>query len=222
MHRYFRLNSATIIFMSLFSLNGYDLVVSGNQRPYLHVRLGPHQSLYVSIFDNAEQVSYFRLNSATINIYVIIQSEWLRSCRIRQPTTRSTRTSRTPPMFQIVHDQSRFVVIIEQRTDSAEKLGVDEASSPFPMKIFVVFLVTGVEFLHAIGQIANCPEVLHVNVRVRWRHLAVVVGVSSHYYRDYVVSEEEKKRRKEGIVLFNDALNTFYLRLYGEREKCFI
>ena len=37
--------------------------------------------------------------------------------------------------------------------------------------------------------------------------------------------------RKEGNVLFNDALNTFYLRLYGvrhmvkdhsEREKCFI
>ena len=27
---------------------------------------------------------------------------------------------------------------------------------------------------------------------------------------------------KEGNVLFNDALNTFYLRLYGEREKCFI
>ena len=25
--------------------------------------------------------------------------------------------------------------------------------------------------------------------------------------------------RKEGNVLFNDALNTFYLRLYGERER---
>ena len=122
-------------------------------------------------------------------------------------------------MFQIVHDQSRFAVVIEQRTDPAEKLGVHETARPFPMKIFVVFLVAGVELLHAIGQIANCPEVLHVNVRVRWRHLAVVVGVSSHYYRDYVVSEEErKKRRKEGIVLFNDALNTFYLRLYGVRH----
>ena len=75
MHSYFRLNSATILFMSLFSLNGYDLVVSDNQRPDLHVRLGPHQSLYDSIFDNAEQVRYFRLNSVTINIYVIIQSE---------------------------------------------------------------------------------------------------------------------------------------------------
>ena len=35
-------------------------------------------------------------------------------------------------------------------------------------------------------------------------------------------------RRKEGSVLFNDALNTFYLRLYGVRHmvkegrKCFI
>ena len=30
--------------------------------------------------------------------------------------------------------------------------------------------------------------------------------------------------RKEGNVLFNDALNTFYLRLYGRKEgrKCFI
>ena len=28
--------------------------------------------------------------------------------------------------------------------------------------------------------------------------------------------------RKEGNVLFNDALNTFYLRLSREREKCFI
>ena len=31
-------------------------------------------------------------------------------------------------------------------------------------------------------------------------------------------------RKKERNVLFNDALNTFYLRLYGkkERKKCFI
>ena len=27
-----------------------------------------------------------------------------------------------------------------------------------------------------------------------------------------------KERRKEGNVLFNDALNTFYLRLYGVRH----
>ena len=31
-----------------------------------------------------------------------------------------------------------------------------------------------------------------------------------------IVSERERN------VLFNDTLNTFYLRLYGEREKCFI
>ena len=42
-----------------------------------------------------------------------------------------------------------------------------------------------------------------------------------------------KANRKEGNVLFNDTLNTFYLRLYGvrhmvkdhsdsEKEKCFI
>ena len=28
----------------------------------------------------------------------------------------------------------------------------------------------------------------------------------------------ESERRKEGNVLFNDALNTFYLRLYGVRH----
>ena len=39
----------------------------------------------------------------------------------------------------------------------------------------------------------------------------------------------QSEQTKEGNVLFNDALNTFYLRLYGvehmvkrEREKCFI
>ena len=28
-------------------------------------------------------------------------------------------------------------------------------------------------------------------------------------------SDSKRRRRKEGSVLFNDALNTFYLRLYG-------
>ena len=33
-----------------------------------------------------------------------------------------------------------------------------------------------------------------------------------------------KEGRKEGSVLFNDSLNTFYVRLYGRKEgrKCFI
>ena len=30
--------------------------------------------------------------------------------------------------------------------------------------------------------------------------------------------ERESEGRKEGNVLFNDALNTFYLRLYGVRH----
>ena len=100
--RYFRLKSASILFMSLFSLNGYDLVVLGNQRPDLHVRLGLHHlllySLYVSIFDNAQ---LFSAQFCYNKFYVIIQSEWLRSCRVRQPTARSTRTSRTPPFVVI-------------------------------------------------------------------------------------------------------------------------
>ena len=34
---------------------------------------------------------------------------------------------------------------------------------------------------------------------------------STHFIYGYMASE----RRKEGNVLFNDTLNTFYLRLYG-------
>ena len=30
--------------------------------------------------------------------------------------------------------------------------------------------------------------------------------------------KKEKRGRKEGNILFNDALNTFYLRLYGVRH----
>ena len=41
---------------------------------------------------------------------------------------------------------------------------------------------------------------------------------STHFVYGYM------EGRKEGNVLFNDALNTFYLRLYGSKEgrKCFI
>ena len=48
---------------------------------------------------------------------------------------------------------------------------------------------------------------------------------STHFIYGYMVSDIWL--RKEGNVLFNDALNTFYLRLYGVRHmvkegrKCF-
>ena len=38
------------------------------------------------------------------------------------------------------------------------------------------------------------------------------------FYILFVVFPERKKIRKERNVLFNDALNTFYLRLYGVRH----
>ena len=38
---------------------------------------------------------------------------------------------------------------------------------------------------------------------------------STHFIYGYMASEG----RKEGNVLFNDALNTFYLRLYGVGRK---
>ena len=33
-----------------------------------------------------------------------------------------------------------------------------------------------------------------------------------------IFHKETKRRKEEGYVLFNDALNTFYLRLYGVRH----
>ena len=47
---------------------------------------------------------------------------------------------------------------------------------------------------------------------------------STHFIYGYMVSDmikdpsDNKGGRKEGNVLFNDALNTFYLRLYGVRH----
>ena len=41
---------------------------------------------------------------------------------------------------------------------------------------------------------------------------------SIHFIYGYMVSDG----RKEGNVLFNDVLNTFYLWLYGVGRKCFI
>ena len=47
---------------------------------------------------------------------------------------------------------------------------------------------------------------------------------SSRVHRDRVLKKEEEKKgkqrlgRKEGNIVFNDALNTFYLRLYGVRH----
>ena len=61
---------------------------------------------------------------------------------------------------------------------------------------------------------------------------------STHFIYGYMAKDhsDSEKGERERNVLFNDALNTFYLRLYGvrhmakdhsdrekgEREKCFI
>ena len=41
---------------------------------------------------------------------------------------------------------------------------------------------------------------------------------STHFIYDYMTSDIQERTRKEGNILFNDALNTFYLRLYGIRH----
>ena len=38
----------------------------------------------------------------------------------------------------------------------------------------------------------------------------------SPYGLFFPITSKKKEGRKEGNVLFNDALNTFYLRLYGK------
>ena len=46
---------------------------------------------------------------------------------------------------------------------------------------------------------------------------------STHFIYDFMASDIWKRTiqigRKDGIVLFNDTLNTFYLRLYGKERK---
>ena len=51
-----------------------------------------------------------------------------------------------------------------------------------------------------------CVKVVQINT-----HNSLLAGqLHQHHYRN---------RRKEGHFVFNDVLNTFYLLLYGEREK---
>ena len=47
------------------------------------------------------------------------------------------------------------------------------------------------------------------------RHGYSLVLIRSNSYQHWNGSERRKEGRKEGNVLFNDALNTFYIRLYG-------
>ena len=41
---------------------------------------------------------------------------------------------------------------------------------------------------------------------------------STHFIYRYIVKDHSARERKEGTVLFNDALNTFYVRLYGVKR----
>ena len=47
-----------------------------------------------------------------------------------------------------------------------------------------------------------------------------MVGGATHSHKCLIDPQTDEVRpgRKEGNVLFNDALNTFYLRLYGVRD----
>ena len=52
-----------------------------------------------------------------------------------------------------------------------------------------------------------------------WKNVQVhVCGVQEDCFTSERLFKTMKKGRKEGNVLFNDALNTFYLRLYGVRH----
>ena len=58
----------------------------------------------------------------------------------------------------------------------------------------------------------------HILFTVIWRERERNVLFNDALNTFYLRLYGERERN----VLFNDALNTFYLRLYGEREKCFI
>ena len=44
------------------------------------------------------------------------------------------------------------------------------------------------------------------------------MDVGFHLMVSFALGERERERERERNVLFNDALNTFYLRLYGVRH----
>ena len=45
-----------------------------------------------------------------------------------------------------------------------------------------------------------------------------VLGISRRMVHQFVIHQSLKTQERERNVLFNDALNTFYLRLYGVRH----
>ena len=89
-----------------------------------------------------------------------------------------------------------------------------------------------VDVAHDVGTVAGVDRRQHVQRNVDAQTLETrppglphgedlgVTCTRQTLHTEYTYIQEEG--RKEGNVLFNHALNTFYLRLYGEREKCFI
>ena len=69
--------------------------------------------------------------------------------------------------------------------------------------------------------ILGCPPTLRIIATKRNQQQAVKVGDLPRYaiMRERErARERERERERERNVLFNDALNTFYLRLYGVRH----
>ena len=79
--------------------------------------------------------------------------------------------------------------------------------------------------------VVNVIRVLLVGCDPVWRSILKAKHVSTHFIYGYMASDIwQKTTPKERNVLFNDSLNTFYLRLYGvghmakdhsEGRKCF-
>ena len=54
-----------------------------------------------------------------------------------------------------------------------------------------------------------------------YEHYFIIIFIVLNYYYyffNFKIKSITPETRKEGNVLFNDALNTFYLRLYGVRH----
>ena len=95
-----------------------------------------------------------------------------------------------PPRFHVLvpHGVLLFIGGVGHSAHAAPELGVDEVACPLPPEVVVVEGVVGVEFAQIGSEFARRREVVDVDVRARWRHLAVVLWRRTHHHRYDIVA----------------------------------
>ena len=96
----------------------------------------------------------------------------------------------TPPRVHVLvpHGVLLFVGGVGHGAHAAPELRVDEVACTLPPEVVVVEGVVGVELAQIGGEFARRREVVDVDVRARWRHLAVVLWRRAHHHRYDVVA----------------------------------